>query len=111
MSSSDSGRGLEQARLDLDEATDTLAGGVIDLDGERGSCLCLADRHADFAGRVGGTYPSLAGPAARLGELFRDLETLLGRLSTQAEELTALGGNLADRLAPVEPGERPGNPE
>ena len=110
MSSCGPGHQLEQAGRSLGEATDRLAGEVLGLDGERGNCLRLATHYDDFARRMRQTYPSLAGPAARLGELFKDLEALLGRLSTRAEELTASGGRLADLLAPLGPGEWPGGP-
>ena len=105
MSSFDLGRQLGPAHLRLNEATDRLAGDVLDLASELGDCLRLADHYDNFAERMGALYPSLAGPAAHLGEMFRDLGALIGRLSTRAEELTASGGRLADRLAAFGPRE------
>jgi hypothetical protein len=92
---------LDRLQRQLDAAADRLAGTVFGLDEGREDCIRLADRYEDFAGRMAVEYPLLAGPAARLGELFIDLNEVLGRLSKTTEELTASAGLLADRVAAI----------
>ncbi|MGD0810666.1 MAG: hypothetical protein ABSA91_13310 [Acidimicrobiales bacterium] len=91
---------LGLARTRLDTVTDDLAGAVLALDSDRANCLRLADHYDDFAGRIGPTYPSMAGPARALAELHRELDKCLGRLSETTEHLTGSAGRLAD-LVPL----------
>jgi ABC-type transporter Mla subunit MlaD len=95
----DRGHRLDQARRELNETVDRLAASVLDLDEDRHNCLRLAEHFEDLSQRVADQYPSLAGPAKRLGELFTDLDSVLGRLSSSTEELTASAGRLADEAA------------
>lgn len=87
-------RQLDLAVMELDSASGELVQGVFGLDGSRSHCGALAGHYADFARRTASTYPSLAGPAGRLGGLFLELDAALGRLSATTEELVAS----ADRL-------------
>lgn len=85
---------LEIAVLDLEEAAEGLTRGILGLDGGRVQCGGLSGHYADFAGRMGADYPSLAAPAGRLSELFADLDAALGRLSATTEGLLVC----ADRM-------------
>ncbi|HTV11635.1 MAG TPA: hypothetical protein VME20_07210 [Acidimicrobiales bacterium] len=90
---------FEKAQSQLNQATNRLAAGVLSLDQSRHRCLALGGRYDDLAARMAGQHPSLQGPAARLGELFHDLEAALGRLSGSVEALTAMAGRVADEAA------------
>ena len=78
---------LQSAATKLDDATASLGQGILGLDEGRSRCGHMANRYDDFASRMESTYPSLAGPAARLGELFRELDEAMGRLSARTEEM------------------------
>ncbi len=94
-----SGPDIGGVQIQLNDAADRLASTVLVLDEDRRDCTDLAGRYKDLSGRMAQEYPSLAGPAAKLGELFTNLDAVLRRLSCRTEELTASAGRLADQVA------------
>lgn len=87
-------RQLDRSAWDLDDAAAELGRGIFGLDEDRSNCEVLARRYDRLADDVEYEFPSLAAPAARLGELFRELHDALGRLSEKTEELVVC----ADRM-------------
>ena len=55
----------------------------------------------DLSARMREEHPSLAGPAARLAELWRDLDAVLARLTAEGEQVIVAGDGLADRARTV----------
>jgi hypothetical protein len=90
---------LGEAQRRLGGAADRLAGCLLGLDEDRVNCRRLAQRCDDLVAEAADDYGSLVGPAARVGELLRELDDALGRLSASTEELTACAGRLADRVS------------
>lgn len=68
------------------------------LDGSRAHCGGLSGHYADFAARIGPDYPALAAPAARLSELFAELDRALGRLSATTEDLLVCADRTLDAV-------------
>ena len=93
------GDALRAAGRQLSDAADYLAGRLLDLDQSRGTCLQLAERYRDFAHRASEEHPSLAAPAARLAELWGDLDAALARVSATTEDLASASGRTADAVA------------
>ncbi len=89
---------LAEVTRTLDSAVTSLSRDVLEMDSNRSRCATLARRHDDFADRVATQYPSLAGPARRIAELYRELDTALARLSHSTEGVVAEGGRTADRV-------------
>lgn len=96
MSSERSGD-LGRAGDRLSDAVGGMASTVLGMDSERARCSDLADRYEDLSARMQSEHPSLAGPAARLAELWRELDAALGRLTAQSEQVIVAGDGLADR--------------
>ncbi len=96
-------RKLEETAKSLDSAVSSLSRDLLEMDSSRSRCARLARRHEDFADRVAADYPSLAGPARRIAELYRELDTALARMSRGAEGVIAEGGRTADRLRATTP--------
>ena len=90
---------LRAAGRQLSDATDHLAGHLLELDQSRRSCLHLAERCRDFAHRASEEFPSLAAPAARLAVLWGDLDAALARMSVATEDLVCASGRAADAVA------------
>jgi hypothetical protein len=97
---------LARAGDRLSEAVGGMASTVLGMDSERARGARLADRYEDLSARTRDEYPSLAGPAARLAELWRELDAALGRLTAQSEQVIVAGDGLADRARTMAP--RPG---
>ena len=90
---------LRAAGRQLSDATDHLAGHLLDLDQSRGTCLQLAERYREFAHRASDEYPSLAAPAARLAELWGNLDAALARMLATTGDLVCASGRRADAVA------------
>jgi ABC-type transporter Mla subunit MlaD len=89
---------FKMAAEQLSDSVDALAGHAIDLRDQRTKYIDLADHYEDFAGRMSEQYPSLAGPATALADLFRQLDASLGRLESCTDGVIAHGGTLADQV-------------
>ena len=87
-------RELDRQALVLDDRVGQLSHDVLALDEGRSTAAAMATRCDEFADRMGGEYPGLAGPATRMGELFRELDERLGRLSKVSEELVVLSDRM-----------------
>ncbi|MCU4183940.1 DUF677 domain-containing protein [Acidiferrimicrobium sp. IK] len=96
MDSSEASTRLRTKGIELSKSVDRLTHTVTELDEESSHCSGLADRYEDFAARMADEYPSLAGPAAQLAVLFRELEVALDRLNATNASVIRDGGSLAD---------------